>query len=73
MLCVLILYVSSGTYSLKSTLNDRFCEKLFMAILFTKYMSAVNLLTNVQTFKGHIGYQISLTTEILSISVVAVV
>ena len=32
MLCVLILYISGGAYSLKSTPNDRF-EKLFMAIL----------------------------------------
>ena len=29
MLCVLILCVSGGTYSLKSTPNDRFFEKLF--------------------------------------------
>ena len=29
-----ILYMSGGTYSLKSTPNDRFLEKLFMAILF---------------------------------------
>ena len=29
---VLILYISGGTYSLKSTANDRFFEKLFMAI-----------------------------------------
>ena len=36
MLCVLILYISGGTYSLKSTPNDRFFEKLYyMAILFT--------------------------------------
>ena len=34
MLCVLILYISGGTYSLKTTSNDRFFEKLFMAILF---------------------------------------
>ena len=33
-LCVLILYISGGTYSLKWTPNDRFVEKLFMAILF---------------------------------------
>ena len=32
MLCVLILYIIGGIYSLKSTLNDRFFEKLFMAI-----------------------------------------
>ena len=31
MLCVLILYISGATYSLKSTPNDRFFEKLFMA------------------------------------------
>ena len=35
MLCVLILYISGVTYSLKSTPNDKFFEKLFMAILFT--------------------------------------
>ena len=29
---MLILYISGGTYSLKSTPNDRFFEKLFMAI-----------------------------------------
>ena len=32
MLFVLILYISVGTYSLKSSPNDRFFEKLFMAI-----------------------------------------
>ena len=32
MLCVLILYISGGTYCLKSTSNDKFFEKLFMAI-----------------------------------------
>ena len=31
MLCVLILYISGGTYSLKVIPNDRFFEKLFMA------------------------------------------
>ena len=35
MLCVLSLYIIGGTYSLKSTLYDKFFEKLFMAILFT--------------------------------------
>ena len=46
MLCVLILYIlSGGTYSLKSTPNDRFfLEKLFMAILFTLRVFARNLL-----------------------------
>ena len=34
MLCVLIFNISGETYSLKSTLNDRFLfEKLFMAAL----------------------------------------
>ena len=33
MLCALILYVSDETYDLTSTLNDRFFEKLFMAVL----------------------------------------
>ena len=32
MLCALILYISGGTYSLKSTPNERFFEKLFMAL-----------------------------------------
>ena len=31
-LCVLILYISGGTYCLKTTPNDRFFEKLFMAV-----------------------------------------
>ena len=44
MLCVLILYISGGTYSLKSTPNDKFFEKLFMAILFTLRVFARNLL-----------------------------
>ena len=44
MLCVLNLYISGGTYSLKSTSNDRFFEKLFMAILFTLRVFARNLL-----------------------------
>ena len=36
MLCVLILYINGGTYSLKLTANNRFLfEKLFMAILVT--------------------------------------
>ena len=33
--CVFILYISSETYSLKSAPNNRFFEKLFLAILFT--------------------------------------
>ena len=44
MLCVLILYISSGTYCLKSTTNDRFFEKLFMVIWFTLRVFARNLL-----------------------------
>ena len=43
MLCVLISYISSGTYSLKATPNDRFFEKLFMAIFFTLRVFARNL------------------------------
>ena len=34
MLCVLILYMSGGAYSLKSPPNDRFFEKLFMSFVF---------------------------------------
>ena len=34
MLCVLILYMSGGTYSLKSTPNDRFVGNFFIVILF---------------------------------------
>ena len=41
---VLILYISGGTYSLKSTPNNRFFEELFMAILFTHRVSTRNLL-----------------------------
>ena len=44
MLCVLILYKTGGTYSLKSPPNERFFEKLFMAILFTLRTFARNLL-----------------------------
>ena len=42
--CVIFLYISGGTYSLKSIPNDRFFEKLFMAILFTHRVFARNLL-----------------------------
>ena len=41
---MLILYISGGTYSLKLTPNDRFFEKLFMAILFTLRDFVRNLL-----------------------------
>ena len=34
MLCVLILYISGETYSLKSTVNDRFFEKLLMTMFY---------------------------------------
>ena len=44
MLCALILYVSGGIYSLYTTPNDRFFEKLFMAFLFTLRVFARNLL-----------------------------
>ena len=44
MLCVLILYISVGTYSLNSIPNDRIFEKLFMAILFEYRVLARNLL-----------------------------
>ena len=44
MLCVFILYGSGRTYSLKSTPNFRFFEKLFMAILFTLRIFVCNLL-----------------------------
>ena len=44
MLCVLILYINGGTYSLKSLPNDRSFKKLFMAILFTLRVFARNLL-----------------------------
>ena len=44
MLYPLILYMSGGTYSLKSTTSDRFFEKLFMAIFFTFRVFARNLL-----------------------------
>ena len=40
--CVLILYINGGTYSLKSTPNDWFFEKLFTAILFTLRVFARN-------------------------------
>ena len=43
--CVLFLYISGGTYSLESTLNDRYFEKLFMAIfIYSQRIFARNLL-----------------------------
>ena len=42
--CVNFIHKCRGTYSLKSTPNDRFLEKLFMAILFTLRVFARNLL-----------------------------
>ena len=45
--CVLILYISGGTYSLRSTPNDRFFEKLFMAILGILRVFARNLLEEI--------------------------
>ena len=44
MLCVLILYVRGGTYSLTSTPNDRFLRNFFMAGLFIFRDFARNLL-----------------------------
>ena len=54
--CVLILYISGGTYSLKSTLNDRFFEKLFMAILFIlrNQKQKQKLKTNTALRKTHL-------------------
>ena len=51
-LCALILYMNGGTYSLMSTLNDRFFEDLFMAILFTLRLYVRNLV------KGNCGKNI---------------
>ena len=42
--CVNFLYISGGTYSLKSSPNGRFFEKLFIVILFTLRVYARNLL-----------------------------
>ena len=41
--CVNFLYISGGAYSLKSTPNDRFFEKLFMAIfyLFSEFLPEI--------------------------------
>ena len=44
-LCMLILNISGGTYSLKSIPNDRFFRELFKAILFTRRVLGRNLLT----------------------------
>ena len=54
MLCVLILYISGGTYSLKPTPNYGFFEKLFIAILFTLWVFARKLLSGnrrINTFR----------------------
>ena len=45
MSCALILYISDRSYSLKSTPNDRFFEKLFMAVLITLGYFQRNLLS----------------------------
>ena len=42
MLCVSIVYISGGTYSLKSAPNDRFFEKLFITILLRVYLRKYN-------------------------------
>ena len=42
MSCVLILFISSGTCSLKSTPNNRFFKKFFMAALITLRVVARN-------------------------------
>ena len=53
MLCVLILYISAGSYGLKSTPNDRFFEKLFKAILFTfQSFNPDGGLTNIKNAVG---------------------
>ena len=44
MLCALILYISSGSYSLTLTLNNRFLGNFFMAVLFTLSVFARYLL-----------------------------
>ena len=43
MLCMIILYVNSGTYNLKSTTSDRFLTIFFMAGLFTLRVFGNNL------------------------------
>ena len=48
--CLLVLYISGWTYRLKSTPNDRFFEKLFMAILFTLRVFARNHRRNTFRF-----------------------
>ena len=55
MLCALILYMSSGTYSLKSTPNDRFLKSFIMAGLFTlrvfaRYLQRGSRRRNIFTF-----------------------
>ena len=44
MLCVFTLYISGGSYNFQYTPNDKFFEKLFMAILFIFKVFARNLL-----------------------------
>ena len=41
MLCVLILYISVGTYSLKSITNDRFFEELFHGNFLSNFLSEI--------------------------------
>ena len=59
MSCVLIIYVSGDTYVLKSHLNNRFFEKLSMAILFTLRIFNRNLLRKNHrrnTFPKHLNH-----------------
>ena len=47
MLCVLILYLSGGIYSLKSTPSDRFFDKIFIAIVFNFRVFARNMMPDL--------------------------
>ena len=57
MLCVLILYISGGTYSLKSTPNDGFFRTFFVAILFILKVFARNLEEDVALEISDLGFK----------------
>ena len=59
----LILYMSGGTYSLKSTPNDRFLRSFYMTILFTLRVFAWNLLRescrrNIFILMSDLGFEL---------------
>ena len=67
MLCRLILYVSGGTYSLKSTPNDRFLRNFSWQFYFTPTVFARNLLrVSHRRNIFHISWQVYLLLNLFT-------